>query len=320
MRNKLWFLTIISLLAACGSKQGASSAGTAESQVVERAAAGSFSADSAYSFVKAQTDLGPRVPNTEAHRRAGDWMVGKLKEYGAKVTEQRADLRAFDGTTLHARNIFGQINPEATERTLIMAHYDSRPWADEDPDPSRRREPVMGANDGASGVAVALEILRQLQQLGTSKGVDILLSDAEDWGTEGDDESWALGTRYFVEHPVVEGYYPTRVILLDMVGGKEAVFPQEIFSVQADPNLVREIWSTAAQIGYGHLFPSQTGGAVTDDHVEFIKAGIPAVDIIEYHRGRGFDSNWHTTGDTLDKISPSTLKAVGDVVVTVIAR
>lgn len=270
-----------------------------------------FDADSAFLFVKKQLDFGPRVPNTTAHAHAGDWMTAKLKQYGVNVTEQRADLKAFDGTTLHARNIFGQINPEVEERILLMAHYDSRPWADEDPDPAKRKLPVPGANDGASGVAVILEIMRQLQASGSKAGVDILFSDAEDWGDNGDDNSWALGTRHFVANPPIKGYRPSQVILLDMVGGKDALFPQEYFSVDADPALVAKIWDKAATLNLSDIFLNSPGGAVTDDHMEFIKAGIPAIDIIEYHPGKGFDPEWHTTADDLSNISPATLSAVG---------
>lgn len=300
------------LLMSCARLRSGSDAAAAN-QVEDVAAVPDipFDADSAFSFVKAQLDFGPRVPNTEAHRQAGDWMVAKLKGYGAAVTEQRTDLKAFDGTTLHARNIFASINPEAPERILLMAHYDSRPWADQDPDPAKRRQPVPGANDGASGVAVILETLRQLQASGSKAGIDILFSDAEDWGDDGVDDSWALGTRYFVQNPPVKGYRPAQVILLDMVGGKDARFPQEYFSVDADPALVAAIWEAAAQLGLSDIFPSSPGGAVTDDHSEFIKAGIPAIDIIEYHPGRGFDPEWHTTADNLSNISPATLSAVG---------
>ena len=201
-----------------------------------------FDADSAYAYIERQMAFGPRVPGTEAHRRAGEWLISELNRHGAEVIEQRATLTAFDGTRLPALNILGRINPDATDRTLLLAHWDCRPWADQDPDESKRTLPVDGANDGASGVGVILEIARQLELSGSTKGVDILFVDAEDWGAENDEDSWALGTRYFVENPPVKDFSPREAILLDMVGGRDAVFPREYFSQQNAPALNDALW------------------------------------------------------------------------------
>lgn len=271
-----------------------------------------FDGDSAYAYVKRQVDFGPRVPNTEAHRKAADWMAAELKRHGVAVTEQPMKLTAFDGTILNARNIFGQINPEAADRTLLVAHYDCRPWADQDPDPEKRKQPVDGANDGASGVGVILEAARQLSLNNPGKGIDFLFVDAEDWGTDDNDESWAMGTRHFVQNPVIAGYLPTRAIILDMVGGKTASFPVEYFSYQNAPEMVSAFWQAAASVGHADLFPRTMGGAVTDDHVEFIKAGVPSIDIIEYHPGQGFTPHWHTSTDNMENISKDTLRDVGE--------
>lgn len=325
MQNIFIIILSLVLLVSCGAKKANS---TDESEDISGSSAteapgGSsvaFDADSALAYLKKQVDFGPRVPNTDAHRLAGDWMISELKRHGAAVLEQRANLKAFDGTMLKARNIFGQFNPDMEDRTLLLAHYDCRPWADEDPDPEKRKQPVDGANDGASGVAVLLEIARQLSNDNPGKGIDILFVDAEDWGTEGDDDSWAMGTRYFVEHPIKDGYLPSRVIVADMVGGKGAKFPIEYFSQQSAPALVTTIWNAAAEAGHSALFPRQLGGAVTDDHVEFIKQGIPAVDIIEYHPRSGFNPHWHTSTDNIDNIDKNTLKAVGETILTYIMR
>ncbi len=325
MQNVFTSILSLILLVSCSAKKANStdeSAGFQDSSemIANAGEAVSFDADSAYVYLKKQVDFGPRVPNTDAHRLAGDWMVSELKRHGAAVMEQRADLKAFDGTMLKTRNIFGQFNPDMEDRTLLLAHYDCRPWADEDPDPEKRKQPVDGANDGASGVAVLLEIARQLSIDNPGKGIDILFVDAEDWGTEGDDDSWAMGTRYFVEHPIKDGYLPSRVIVADMVGGKGAKFPIEYFSQQSAPALVTTIWNAAAEAGHSALFPRQLGGAVTDDHVEFIKQGIPAVDIIEYHPRSGFNPHWHTSTDNIDNIDKNTLKAVGETILTYIMR
>lgn len=277
-----------------------------------------FDADSAYAYVARQVEFGPRVPNTEAHKQTGDWLVSELRRHGAKVIEQKADLKAFDGTILKARNIFAQYNPEAGERILLLAHWDCRPWADEDPDPLRRNLPVDGANDGASGTGILLEIARQLNKKSPNKGVDILFVDAEDWGTQGDDLSWAMGTRHFVENMPVKGYSPDHAILLDMVGGEGALFCREYFSERSAPQVSQAIWSIADQLGHGEMFPNRMGSAVTDDHVQLIMHGIPAIDIIEYHPEdeTGFNPRWHTTSDTMDGISKATLGAVGETVLT----
>ena len=275
-----------------------------------------FNADSAYNYVETLVKFGPRVPNTSAHSRAGDWLVGKLKSFGLNPVEQKATLKAFDGTNLNMRNIFAQINPDAESRTLLLAHWDCRPWADQDPDPSKRSQPVDGANDGASGVGVILEIARQLSQETPQRGVDILFVDAEDWGEESNEESWAMGTRYFAENPVLPGYMPMEAILLDMVGSPDARFGYEYNSARSARQLLDEIWTKAETLNYGQ-FHRGFGGAVTDDHVELIKKGIPSIDIIDYRADNGnpyggFDPVWHTTSDGMQNISRETLRAVGN--------
>lgn len=299
---------------ACGNKTRQST----DTILVEEAVASlpTFNADSAYAYVKRQVDFGPRVPNTAAHRKAGDWLAGELRRRGAKVTEQTMDLRAFDGTMLASRNIFAQFNPEAADRLLLLAHWDCRPWADNDPDPRNHRKPVDGANDGASGVGVLLEIARLLSENPVpNKGVDILFVDAEDWGVEGDDDSWALGTKYFVQNPPVEYYRPSGAILLDMVGSKDATFYREYFSEQGAPQLNADVWNAARRAGFSSLFPQEVASAVTDDHKPLLEAGIPAIDIIDWRKEHGFDPVWHTTKDNMQNISAQTLGAVGSTLV-----
>lgn len=314
MQNIVTALVALLLLCGCGTK-GSAASGDDASKEAAPAASVKFDADSAYSYVERQVAFGPRVPGTEAHRQAGAWLSSELRRHGASVTEQRATLTAFDGTRLPAVNIFGQFNPRAEGRVLLLAHWDCRPWADADPDEANRKTPVDGANDGASGVGVLLEIARQIKASGTGKGIDILFVDAEDWGSHDVDDSWALGARHFVEN-LPEGYSPAKVVLLDMVGGENARFNYEYFSVQAAPDLCREIWGTAHSLGHGDRFPMTVGGAVTDDHVQFIEHGIPAVDIIEFNPSSesGFNSRWHTVSDNMEGISRETLGIVGETV------
>lgn len=308
------------LLLLCGACSAGKAEKAAEGAEAPAAVRPPFDADSAYAFVERLVTFGPRVPNTEAHRKAGDWLAATLRGYGWDVTEQRATLEAFDGTPLQARNIFGRLNPETEERLLLLAHWDSRPWADSDPDPQKRSQPVPGANDGASGVGVLLETARQLSAAGSKAGVDILFVDAEDWGSHDDEDSWALGTRHFAENPPADGYRPSGAILLDMVGSPQASFGYEYFSAQANPSLLRKVWRKAAALGHGKYFHTGFGGAVTDDHVELIKRGIPAIDIIDYRNSggyTGFDPVWHTAADDMRNISTETLRAVGETVLAV---
>lgn len=312
------------LLLSCGAgKKTADNPETQQEAAAESAAETNrmlFCPDSAYAYVEKQVSFGPRVPGTEAHRLCGDWLSSKLKEFGAEVTEQTATLNTFDGTRIPMRNIFARINPAAEKRILMLAHWDCRPWADQDPDAGKRTSPVDGANDGASGTGVLLELARILSGSTGDTGIDILLCDAEDWGEESNDESWALGARHFASNLPSKGYMPSAAILLDMVGADDATFMREYFSQLANPALADEIWSIAKSLGYGGMFVNRMGSAVNDDHVELIKAGIPAIDIIDYREGSGFFSGWHTSGDNMGCISKKTLGAVGNVLETYIKK
>lgn len=317
-------LTAALIAAGCSSKTAtaaAADAQDAENRDVPQTLSGSevaFDADSAFSYVARQVEFGPRVPNTQAHGQCGEWLVSELQRHGAVVDVQKAGIKAFDGTVMNASNILGRYNPEASDRTLLVAHWDTRPWTDEDPDPANHTTPGDGANDGASGVGVLLEVARQLGAKAPANGVDILFVDAEDWGSSGDDDSWALGSEYFLKNPPVNGYSPSQVILLDMVGGKGAVFHREYFSEKSAPWLNDKVWSAAARLGYSSLFPNSMGGAVNDDHLRFHEQGIPAIDIIEYHPESGFNASWHTKADNMSGIDKSTLGAVGSVIMSVI--
>lgn len=304
------------LLLSCGAGKKADISDSTPAAQCEESSETYFSADSAYANVKRQVDFGPRMPGSAAHRECGDWLASRLRALGGEVTEQTAELTAFDGTRLPMRNIFARFNPKEGNRILLLAHWDTRPWADNDPDSSKHKTPIDGANDGASGTGVLLELARLAADGKISAGLDILLCDAEDWGTEGDDDSWAMGARYFAEHPPVKGYMPRAAILLDMVGAEGATFMREYFSQQANPALADAIWATASRLGYGDMFVNRMGSAINDDHVELIKGGIPAIDIIDYRDGEGFFSGWHTTGDNMDCISKETLGAVGAVMET----
>ena len=305
---------------ACGS--GNNAATTTENNSDQTAPpAMTFSADSAYSYVKQQCDMGPRVPGTPAHERCAQWLTASLRQWCDTVVVQQAPVTTFDGKQLNCKNIVGTFNPQASDRLLVLAHWDCRPWADNDPDPSLRQQPVMGANDAASGTAVILELARLMAQQRPEVGVDLLLVDVEDWGENENEDSWALGTQYWANNPHVAGYRANCGILLDMVGTRGARFTQEYFSKQYAQGVIDMVWKTASQSGFGSYFINQDGGAITDDHFMVNRlAGIPTIDIIDMRldSDTGFFDGWHTTHDTLDQIDPATLRAVGQTLVNLI--
>lgn len=287
-----------------------------------------FNEDSAYAFVQKQVEFGPRVTGSQASAQCGQWLVDKLSQYGAAdVQQQRAQVKASDGTKLDMANISARFNPEASNRMLLMAHWDSRPWADQDPDPQNRRKAIDGANDGASGVGVILELARQMSLKQPRIGVDVLLVDAEDYGPHADEErgdddsdAWALGTQYWVENPTFPLTDIQYGVLLDMVGGKNAVFAREYHSEYAAKPIVDKVWSAARKAGVQQRFDDTVGGAVVDDHVYLLLAGVPVIDIIEgAHPETGsFPPYWHTLSDNMDNIDPATLKAVGSTLIQLI--
>lgn len=292
-----------------------------------------FDANLAYDLVAKQVGFGPRIPNSPGHKACAQWMAETLKGYGATVIVQEAKLTAYDGTVLNAKNIIGSFNPENPKRVLLCAHWDTRPFSDNDPDPANRKKPFLGADDGGSGVAVLLEIARHLQAAPIALGVDIVLFDAEDYGDNtnspkapGDiDKTWCLGSQHWAKNPHKPGYRAMWGILLDMVGAKNARFPQEANSIEYNPVLVRKVWQEAQNGGHGGFFVNAMGPDLIDDHL-FINSiiNIPTIDIInvpEPGNTRGtFGSHWHTQADNLSVISKSTLQAVGQTVLGTVYR
>ncbi len=285
-----------------------------------------FDKDSAYSFIEKQVAFGPRVPNTPEHQAAKAWLVDQLKGFGAAVIEQDFQAEAYTGTMLNGTNIIGQYNPSAKKRVLLAAHWDSRHVTDHDEDENRRNEPVMGADDGASGVGVLLEIARQLQVNPIEMGVDIIFFDLEDYGDGGANAkhtTWCLGSQHWSRNFHKPNYKAKYGILLDMVGGKNARFAKEQVSVAFAPHVVNKVWKLAQSMGYGNFFVNDNGRQLTDDHL-FVNqiAKIPMIDIINLPLGSetGFMPHWHTTHDDMEGIDKRTLKAVGQVVLASVYR
>ena len=287
-----------------------------------------FNADSAFAFCYAQCEFGPRTMNSDAHEQCAQWIMGKFEQYGCQVEAQKAALTGYDGTMLRATNIIARHHPERPQHILLCAHWDSRPWADNDPDSTNWMKPVMGANDGASGVAVMIEMARLLQENDSlDVGVDFVCFDAEDWGVpqwshRSDENSWALGSQYWATHYNAQGYETIFGILLDMVGGQAAEFYKERMSLKYAPQLVERVWNAAHTAGYSGFFPMTAGGYITDDHLPVNeRAGIPTIDIIPCYpdnEASSFGPTWHTVNDDMQHIDKSTLKAVGQTLVQVL--
>lgn len=325
--SRISYLALCSLLlfSSCKSNKGNSSVDNEEIT----ATGPTFNADSAYMFCQQQCDFGPRTMNSEAHEKCAEWIVGKFKEYGCDVTTQKATLTGYNGTSLNSTNIIASIYPERTTRILLCAHWDSRPWADNDEDEKNHHTPVMAANDGASGVAVMIELARIIRQDSSlNVGIDFVCFDAEDWGTPqwdssaNSESSWALGAQYWAKNPHKARYEARYGILLDMVGGEGAHFYREGMSERYASKIVDKVWNAAKSIGYGSIFVDSKGGYVTDDHVpvnDFLH--IPTIDIIPYYpdcERSSFGPTWHTINDTMEHIDKNTLQAVGQTVVQVI--
>lgn len=328
VKKSIWIISLVAgiacLLSACGKKQAP----------VSRP---SFSSDSAYAYIERQMAFGPRVPNSNAHMQCAVWLIEQLKAFGAEVELQKGFMPDYKGDNQQIYNIIGHFTPvqrdssaHTSARILLGAHYDTRPWCDEEEDYSERFYNVPGANDGASGVGVLLEVARQLglkkEDSTLSAPVDIIFFDCEDMGTPRvytgaeREDTWCLGsqlwaTNYAKNSAAVYSYG----IILDMVGAPDAVFPLEMYSTQYASNYQHQIWRAAEQLGYGAMFSKQQSYPITDDHyyINYI-AGIPCVDVIHYdiRNATGFPHWWHTRNDNMDNISKSTLQAVGEVVMS----
>ena len=325
MFTKMLYILFAAAMISCSQTPSSSSA-KVESQPVKQQNVPAFDADSAWVFVENQVKFGPRVPNSEAHVACGNYLASELKRFGAQVYEQEATLTAYNGTQLKAKNIIGSFNPENSKRVLLFAHWDSRPYADHDKDPANQMKPIDGADDGASGVGVLLEMARQFSIKSPAIGIDIIFFDAEDYGTpefvkEYKENTWCLGAQFWAKNPHVKGYKDDFGILLDMVAAKKASIFKEETSMRYAPQIVEEDWSTARDLGYGKFFINAEGGAITDDH-QYVILGrnIPCIDIIytDPESDNGFGPHWHTQNDTMDNIDRETLKAVGQTVLQVV--
>ncbi len=317
------------MLLACACNQKPAAPATSSTDIAYHQVSPNFSGDSAFQYTDKQVKFGPRVPDTKGHKLCGDYLVAQMKHFGATVTEQVTTVKTFDGKSIKSRNIIASYAPEKAERVLVFAHWDTRPFADQDPDPSKQNTPILGANDGASGVGVLMEVGRVLKTKPANVGVDIIFFDAEDWGETSTAKNvppgdwWCLGTQYWAKNPHKQDYKARFGILLDMVGAPDATFYKEGYSKHYAADVVEKVWSTARVLGYGKYFIDGNGGTITDDHVPVNQdAGIPSIDIIhqDLNSRSGFSWYWHTTRDDMNNVSKETLKAVGQTILEVIYK
>ncbi|MGH7568854.1 MAG: M28 family peptidase [Gemmatimonadales bacterium] len=301
-------LGCLALALSCNAKVGGGGRGARE-----------FDGARAFTYVERQVAFGPRVPGTAGHRRTGDWLQAELRARADTVIVQEFEQRTRKGESLRLRNFVARFQPAASERILFLAHWDTRPRADRSPNLAAQRQPVPGANDGASGVAVLLGVADALRARPPAIGVDLLFVDGEDYGDFSDTTETLLGSRYFARH-LPAGYAPLYAVLFDMVGDRDLQIYQEGNSVAFAPEVVQLVWRAADALGYGHVFLPQPGESITDDHLPLQQAGIHAIDVIDLHYGGPTNPWHHTTEDTIDKVSAASLQIVGDVAVALLRR
>lgn len=314
----LWLMILLIILSCNSTNQENKNTDNQKNNTINTVQAPEFQQDSAFIWIEKQLSFGPRVPSTIGHQKCRDWIVQKLESYGAKVHVQKTKLKTYNGKEIEISNIIAQFHLDKPKRIMLSAHWDTRPFADEDS--VNQSKPIPGANDAASGVAVLIEIARNLQSKNLNVGVDIFLWDAEDMGNSEVEDSYCLGSQYWAKNIYPVNYKAAYGINLDMVGAKNAQFPQEGVSIKFAKGILDKVWQTAHQIGYGGYFIFQQSAPITDDHYYINKtAGIPMIDIIHKDITKDqFFEQWHTHGDNLDIIDKNTLKAVGQTLLQVI--
>jgi hypothetical protein len=323
IKLKKFLLLLISVfIFACGggeeepSDQPNTKPSASQQPALSLVAMPDFSPDSAYAFIARQVSFGPRIPNSPEHQIAGDWLIDKLGSYTDTVFVQAFSKKAWDGEVLYGRNIIGSFNPNATDRIMLSAHWDTRPQADMDP--MDRNAQMDGANDGASGVGVLIEIARVLSSENFDLGVDIIFWDLEDYGASGVADSYCYGSQHWSNNHHIPGYDAHYGILLDMVGSKGATFRRETYSTEYAYDLVNVVWQLAGKMGHSEFVQLNTTTPIIDDHYYLNSmAGIPTVNIIDY-REMSFAPTWHTRDDNMMNIDKEVLRAAGETTLQVV--
>ena len=311
MKPGMMLVTAISLVvASCG---GGDSGGSTVTVRVERPA---FDADRAFRDLERQVAFGPRIPGSAGHAQQLEWLETELRALADTVFLDPFEHVTGEGHELDLTNVIARFGPADGSRLLLLTHWDTRPKADQSSEPADREKPVPGANDGASGTAILLEFARMFNEQPPPGGVELLFTDGEDYGPSTAD--MFLGAQHYAagigsENPPAYG------ILLDMVGDADPSFPIEAYSMEGAGQAVQRVWGIAADLGYRRFFPMDRTVRVVDDHVQFINAGIPVADIIDFDYGPG-NGFWHTPRDVPANTSARTLFMVGDVVAEVVYR
>lgn len=309
----------IALLSSCGgnaNNQPLQSSSTVDYGAVKIPL---FNADSAYSFVENQLAFGFRIPGSKAHSACAAYIERKMSQWCDTVIVQHFSTSLWNGQMVKGKNIIASVRPELSKRILLAAHWDSRMWADHDADSDNHMTPVMGANDGASGVAMLMELARVMRDMKLQVGVDFIFFDVEDqgipeWTQEYQDNTWCKGSQYWAQHPHAPYYSAVYGILFDMVGTDEPRFTKEEISRRYAPGIMNKVWNAADAMGYGNIFVDHETDPILDDHLYVNQIiGIPMLDIVQNSPGMSFFKYWHTVFDNIDCIDKQTLKIVGDV-------
>lgn len=308
-------LVALVALAGCadGGGEQTSTRASRASEAFKRQAP-DFGPDAAFALLKRQVAFGPRVPGTPGHAAQLEWMTSYLEARADTVVLQTFEHTYPDGNRAVLTNVFARFRPGLADRVLLLAHWDTRPTADNESDPARRNEPIPGANDGASGTAVLMRMADVLSRHSPPIGVDLLLVDGEDYAPD----HMYLGAEYFAAH-LPAGYSPYYGILVDMVADRSPRYRKEPNSIRYAPSVVARIWNMGQRLGYGAHFPDEREISITDDHLPLNRAGIPTIDIIDFDYGPG-NVYWHTLEDDLEHVAPTGLGVVGEVLLEVIFR
>ena len=283
----------------------------------ETATAPVFDGKRAFGYLTAQTNFGPRNPGSPGHRNCLSYIQSEMQSVADAVNPQPFTVTGYKKEVLKLTNVIASFNLKSTSRILLVAHWDSRPRAEQDKDPKKKALPILGANDGASGVAVLLELAQHLKRQPPEVGVDFLFVDGEDYGEEGDTKYYLLGARYFAQNLPV-GFAPRFGILLDMIGDAHLEIPKDRYSLEHAPDIVELVWSAARDLKVHQFVDSPSRTWTTDDHVPLNEAGIKCIDLIDFEYPDASNKYWHTTEDTPDKCSAESLEAVGKVLLRVI--
>ena len=287
-----------------------------------------FSADSAYAFVEKQLSFGNRIPGSKGWERCAAWLAAQMGRWCDTVIVQEFPATLWDGTRVRGKNIIasleGHPGSPAGKRILLGAHWDSRLWADHDPDEANHRKPLPGANDGASGVAVLMEMARAMAQMRPGVAVDFVFFDVEDqgipeWAGRYEDDTWCKGSQHWSQHPHTPYYTAVYGVLLDMVGTQQPRYTKEQVSMRYAPGITNKLWTAAAALGYGQVFVNRETDPILDDHLYVNQmAGIPMVDIVQNNVGVSFFPHWHTLQDDMSHVDRNSLRMVGNVLLKTI--